>query len=97
MQSTVTIIGLLASLAGVVSVYYWWTSARMGPIDIPSATMPKGEPGDELLDYGGPNMIFLNHSRQSRLNAYAAAWTGASVLLQAIAIILPMIATKPGQ
>lgn len=85
-----TITGMLACVSGFVSAYYWWISARIGPIDVPRNENPEAETGDMLFDYGGDKNIFLNYSKQSRLNARAAAWTAGSVLLQAATIILSL-------
>jgi hypothetical protein len=82
---------LLASIAGFVSVYYWWVASRIGPVDVPAQTLQQGRPGDMLFDYGGTNMIFMNYARQSRMNARAAAWTGVSVFFQVIPVVLPTI------
>ena len=96
MRVSLTILGLLAALAGFVSVYYWWTAARMGPIDVPSSgETPAGGPGDMWLDYGGEKMIFLNYSRQSKLNAQAALWTGISVFFQVAAVMVQLANLKP--
>ncbi len=93
MQIASTLIATLGCIAGFASAYYWWTSARIGPVDVPATEpIPKGGPGDMWIDYGGSKAIFLNYSRQSRLNALAAAWTGVSVLLQTIALVSAFIA-----
>lgn len=94
MRIALAILGLLAALAGFVSVYYWWTAARMGPIDVPAGAAPAGGPGDMWLDYGGEKTIFLNFSRQSKLNARAALWTGMSVFFQVIAVILQLAISR---
>ena len=95
MRMSFAVLELLAALAGFVSVYYWWTAARMGPIDVPAGETPAGGPGDIWLDYGGEKMIFLNYSRQSKLNAQAALWTGISVFFQVAVAIVQLASSKP--
>jgi hypothetical protein len=94
MRLALGILGLLAAIAGFVSVYYWWRAARMGPIAVPAGAMPEGGPGDQVWDYGGETALFLNYSRQSKLNALAAAWTGVSVFFQATAVILGLLSSS---
>lgn len=82
------ILGLLASVAGLVAVYYWWKAARMVPIDVPAGAPPDGGSGDMYFEYDSKNAIYLNNSLQSKRNAIAAGWTGLSVLLQTFAILI---------
>lgn len=94
MTTAPAILGLLASVAGFVSVYYWWNASRAGPVHIPADMTPKGGDGDLWINYGGKETMLLNFAEQSRLNALAAAWTGASVLLQAIAVVVQLSISK---
>ncbi len=85
---------LLASISGLIAVYYWWKSARMGPIDVPAGSMPPGGPGDMYAEYDDKHAIYINNSLQSRRNATAAGWTGISILLQTLAIIIQVVMTR---
>jgi len=86
MRIAAALFQLLASVVGFISVYCWWESATLRPLNVRAQTLLKGEPDDRLFDHGGVNLILMSYSWQSRMNALAAAWTGASVLLQAVAV-----------
>ena len=76
-------------IAGFVSVYYWWRSATLKPVETPTtAALPKGSPGDQFFRTEEGKTIHYKFHEQSRLNANAAAWTGVTTLLQALALII---------
>ena len=47
-----------------------------------------------VFEYETDKSIFIRYSEQSKLNANAAAWTGASTFLQALAIIIGLCCAK---
>jgi hypothetical protein len=98
MKCITTVLQICAVLVGFVSAWYWWKSANTGPVEIPAADKPQGDgPGDLLLDWGVDKMMHIRTYEQSKLNSKAALWTGASVLLQLLAIISGIVWTGCGK
>jgi hypothetical protein len=76
-------------VTGFVSVYYWYRSATLKPLETPTAAaFAQGKSGDQVFEYEEGKSILYRYSEQSRLNANAAAWTGVTTFLQALALIL---------
>jgi hypothetical protein len=87
MKFIATVFQLAAVVVGFVSARYWWKSANTGPVEIPTTDKPQGQRGDLIFDWGGDKMMYVRNYEQSKLNARAALWTAASVLLQLMAIL----------
>lgn len=88
MKFIATAFQLAAVVVGFVSAWYWWRSANTGPVEIPATDKPQGHHhGDLIFDWGGDKMMHVRNYEQSKLNAKAALWTAASVLLQLMAIL----------
>ena len=86
---------LLGVVSSFISVYYWWRSATLKSISTSTtAAFAQARPGNQVSEYEPNNAIFIRYSEQSRLNANAAAWTGVSTLLQALAIIIGLYCAK---
>jgi hypothetical protein len=70
---------------GLVGAYLWWNSARSGFEVVSSLAESRSEDGD--LAYRVDDKFIIHRvSRSARLNAWAAVCTGASTLLQAVAV-----------
>jgi hypothetical protein len=85
-----TAVQIVAVVTGFVSVYYWWRSATLKPVETPTVAgvLPRGGPGDQFFETEGGKTIHMRFSEQSTLNARAAAWTGVTTGLQALALIV---------
>jgi hypothetical protein len=84
-----TAIQIAAVLTGFVSVYYWWRSVTLKLVETPAtAGLPKGGPGDQIFETQEGKILHWRISEQSKLNAWAAAWTGITTGLQALALIV---------
>jgi hypothetical protein len=91
MKFIATVFQLAAVVVGFVSAWYWWRSANTGPVEVPTTDNPQGPPGDQWFDWGGDKMMHVRTYEQSKLNAKAALWTAASVLLQLMAILSGLV------
>jgi len=86
---------LLGVVSSFVSVYYWWRSATLKSVSTSTtAALAQAKASDMVFEYETEKAIFVRYSEQSRLNANAAAWTGVSTFLQALAIIIGLCCTN---
>jgi hypothetical protein len=88
-MTVAAVVQLIAVVTGFVSVYYWWRSATLKLVETPAAAgLPKAGTGDQVFETEEGKFLHWRISEQSKLNARAAAWTGFSTFLQAVAIIV---------
>jgi hypothetical protein len=75
MKFAAAVCGWGSIIAGFVAAVYWIWSACVGLPVAPDAVLVQTSPDD-------PFNVALRHATE--LNAYAAVWTGVSVLLAAV-------------
>lgn len=80
-----------AIVAGLVSAFYWWKSARK-PFEV-ADTLPDSDDSDDgaiAIAVDGKHMIY-DFPRQSRMSALGAKWAAASMIAQALTMVLAIV------
>ena len=95
MKIMIGVMQLAGILTSFISVYYWWRSATLKPVTSPTTQdVPKGDSGDVWFQSEDGVTIHYRYSYQSLLNAYAAAWTGATAGIQLLATTIGFFGPK---
>jgi hypothetical protein len=84
---------ILACSTGIVAAVFWWRSSQVQTDPIwPDGAFGLVEPGEQDASQDGwISGIMKANSSAAALNAKAALWTGASVLLSAAASLFSIL------
>jgi len=84
----ILVLQFAAIVAGLVSAFFWWKSARK-PFEV-ADTLTDGDDSDDgaiAITVDGRHMIY-DFPRQSRMSALGAKWAAVSMIAQALAVIV---------
>lgn len=84
-----SILQILAAVAGLISAFYWWRSARK-PVEITDTLSDDMADGAFAFTVDDKHMVY-DIPRQSKLSALGAKWAAASILAQAATMVMAAI------
>jgi hypothetical protein len=86
-------VALAALVTGIIAAVYWYRSSRVQIVpDWPEGAFGLVEPGEtRASDAGWTSGTLAAFSKSADLNAKAALWTAASVVLAALSSIMSQL------
>ena len=89
MKVVETAFQISAVLCGFYAAFLWWQSSDT--VKVVNEMPTTGGTGDTAIKLNDGKIIVYSNAKQASLNKSAAAWTAASVGLQALAIVVRLI------
>lgn len=83
---------IAATVAGLAAAGLWFRSATLKPVigRTASAFMNVGGDGDQLIDFGDSQVMWVQNHKVGMMNAWAAGLTGLATVLQLAVFWLAM-------